>query len=168
MMTSCRPGGACNILCCRSHAISPVKPFAKPLSLLPEGDAAGQQTPRQPTLRYTRLARQNSTFALRLSLAGYSPSSLIGKDITLLVFFFKHIRLHIYRNLFFTGTDGLQMKICGPHYVTPRSTFSSQPQVHRAAIESQMKCKSILAENTSQDFLGLSQPHGNSAPLGHK
>lgn len=58
------------------------------------------------------------------------------------------------------------MKIYEHHYGSPRSTYSSQPQVHRAAIESQMKCKSILAENTSQDFLGLSQPHGNSGTAG--
>lgn len=43
-----------------------------------------------------------------------------------------------------------------------RSVWPSWPQIHEVAIESQMKCKSTLAENALQVFLGLSQPVGDS------
>lgn len=110
-----------------------------------------------------RLFRHSNTSpVLHLRLACSFTVLLIGNDITLLVFFFKYIHVHIYRNLFFTGTDGLQMKIYGCHYGSLGSACPSWPRVHRAAIESQMKCKSTLAENASQVFLDPSQPGGNS------
>lgn len=64
-------------------------------------------------------------------------------------------------------TDGLQMKIYGCHNEQLFSPCSSWPKVGQSTIESQLKCKSTLPENTFQVFLPLSLPRcdsGTAAP----